>query len=157
MLSYHISTPIQASISHVKELFTEDLLLKLSPPFPPVSLQRFDGCKKGDQVILKINFVFTQLTWSSLITSDVLTKEEWYFIDEGVEMPFGLKYWQHKHRVKKIDHQSAAIIDEISFDTGKWFLNYLLFPFLWGMIFYRKPFYKKYLNFVKPNEINLNQ
>jgi hypothetical protein len=29
-------------------------------------------------------------------------------------------------------------------------LNYLLFPFLWGMIFYRKPFYKKYLSRINP-------
>lgn len=148
MLSYKITTPIQASVSHVKILFTEELLLKLSPPFPQVSLKRFDGCKKDDQVILQINLLLTQLTWSSLITEENQTEEEWYFIDEGVEMPFGLKYWQHKHRVKKIDQQSCEIIDEISFDTRNAFLNYLLFPFLWGMIFYRKPFYKKYLSLV---------
>ena len=63
-------------------------------------------------------------------------------------MPFGLHYWQHKHRVKKIKEESCEIIDEISFDTRNEFLNYLLFPFLWGMIFYRKPFYQKYLSLV---------
>lgn len=148
MLSYSISTPIQAPINHVKELFTADLLLRLSPPFPRVSLQRFDGCKKEDKVILEINLVFTKVTWSSLITEDKLTADEWYFIDEGVKMPFGLTYWQHKHRVKKINEKSCEIIDEISFDTRNGFLNYLLFPFLWGMIFYRKPFYQKYLSLI---------
>jgi ligand-binding SRPBCC domain-containing protein len=148
MLSYSISTPIQAPISHVKDLFTADLLLRLSPPFPRVSLQRFDGCKKNDNVILVINLLFTKVTWSSLITEDALTTDEWYFIDQGVKMPFGLRYWQHKHRVKKINDVSCEIIDEISFDTRNEFLNYLLFPFLWGMIFYRKPFYKKYLSLV---------
>jgi ligand-binding SRPBCC domain-containing protein len=148
MLSYSISTPIQAPISHVKDLFTADLLLRLSPPFPRVSLQRFDGCKKNDNVILVINLLFTKVTWSSLITEDALTTDEWYFIDQGVKMPFGLRYWQHKHRVKKINDVSCEIIDEISFDTRDEFLNYLLFPFLWGMIFYRKPFYKKYLSLV---------
>ena len=148
MLSYSISTPIQAPISHVKDLFTADLLLRLSPPFPRVSLQRFDGCKKNDNVILVINLLFTKVTWSSLITEDALTTDEWYFIDQGVKMPFGLRYWQHKHRVKKINDVSCEIIDEISFDTRNEFLNYLLFSFLWGMIFYRKPFYKKYLSLV---------
>ena len=148
MLSYSIFTPIQAPISHVKELFTADLLLRLSPPFPRVSLQRFDGCKKNDNVILVINLLFTKVTWSSLITEDALTTDEWYFIDQGVKMPFGLRYWQHKHRVKKINDVSCEIIDEISFDTRNEFLNYLLFPFLWGMIFYRKPFYQKYLSLV---------
>jgi ligand-binding SRPBCC domain-containing protein len=148
MLSYSISTPIQAPISHVKDLFTADLLLRLSPPFPRVSLQRFDGCKKNDNVILVINLLFTKVTWSSLITEDALTTDEWYFFDQGVKMPFGLRYWQHKHRVKKINDVSCEIIDEISFDTRNEFLNYLLFPFLWGMIFYRKPFYKKYLSLV---------
>ena len=148
MLSYSISTSIQAPISYVKELFTANLLLRLSPPFPRVSLQRFDGCKKDDNVILEINLVFTKVTWSSLITEDKLTADEWFFIDEGVKMPFGLHYWQHKHRVKKINEESCEIIDEISFDTRNEFLNYLLFPFLWGMIFYRKPFYQKYLSLV---------
>jgi ligand-binding SRPBCC domain-containing protein len=92
--------------------------------------------------------VFTKVTWSSLITEDKLTADEWFFIDEGVKMPFGLHYWQHKHRVKKINEESCEIIDEISFDTRNEFLNYLLFPFLWGMIFYRKPFYQKYLSLV---------
>jgi ligand-binding SRPBCC domain-containing protein len=148
MLSYSISTSIQAPISYVKELFTANLLLRLSPPFPRVSLQRFDGCKKDDNVILEINLVFTKVTWSSLITEDKLTADEWFFIDEGVKMPFGLNYWQHKHRVKKINEESCEIIDEISFDTRNEFLNYLLFPFLWGMIFYRKPLYQKYLSLV---------
>ena len=148
MLSYSISTSIQAPISYVKELFTANLLLRLSPPFPRVSLQRFDGCKKDDNVILEINLVFTKVTWSSLITEDKLTADEWFFIDEGVKMPFGLNYWQHKHRVKKINEESCEIIDEISFDTRNEFLNYLLFPFLWGMVFYRKPFYQKYLSLV---------
>ena len=150
MLSYSISTPINATISHVKNLFTADLLLRLSPPFPKVTLQRFDGCKKDDQVVLIINLLFFNLTWSSLISEDLQTEEEWYFIDRGVRMPFGLKFWQHKHRVKKMDDQQCEIIDEISFDTLNPFLNYLLFPFLWGMIFYRKPFYQKYLSLVNP-------
>lgn len=148
MLSYSISTSIQAPISHVKKLFTANLLMRLSPPFPRVTLQRFDGCKKDDNVILEINLVFTKVTWSSLITEDKLTADEWFFIDQGVKMPFGLNYWQHKHRVKKINEESCEIIDEISFDTRNEFLNYLLFPFLWGMIFYRKPLYQKYLSLV---------
>ncbi|MFD3407971.1 hypothetical protein SKC37_04840 [Aquirufa sp. HETE-83D] len=150
MLSYSISTPIQAPIGHVKELFTADLLLRLSPPFPRVSLKRFDGCLKDDTVILEINLVFTKVTWSSLITEDKSTEDEWYFIDQGVKMPFGLHFWQHKHRVKRTSDGACEIIDEISFDTRIAFLNYLLFPFLWGMIFYRKPFYKKYLSLVNP-------
>jgi ligand-binding SRPBCC domain-containing protein len=150
MLSYTISTPVKASISHVKELFTAHLLLKLSPPFPKVSLKRFDGCKKGDFVILEINLLIKKLVWSSSIEEDKWTDEEWFFIDKGVEMPFGLNYWTHKHRVKRISENESSIIDEISFDTGWLFLNYLLFPLLWGMIFYRKPFYKKYLSLVNP-------
>jgi ligand-binding SRPBCC domain-containing protein len=148
MLSFTLSSPVKAPLSHIKEHFTSDLLLKLSPPFPRVSLERFDGCKKDDQVILNINLLLTKLTWSSLITAENDTPEEWYFIDEGVEMPFGLRFWRHKHRVKEVNPLHSLIIDEISFDTGMSFLNYLLFPFLWGMIFYRKPLYKKYLSLI---------
>ena len=148
MLSFTLSSPVKAPLSYIKEHFTSDLLLKLSPPFPQVSLERFDGCKKDDQVILKINLLLTKLTWSSLITAENNTTEEWYFVDEGVEMPFGLRFWRHKHRVIEVNPLHSLIIDEISFDTGMTFLNYLLFPFLWGMIFYRKPLYKKYLSLI---------
>jgi ligand-binding SRPBCC domain-containing protein len=146
MLSYTVFTAIQAPISHVKKEFTEDLLLRLSPPFPKVRIKRFDGCNANDQVELEIDLLFTKLTWSSLITEDQTTPEEWFFIDQGVTMPFGLCFWQHKHRVKKITTETCEVIDEISFDTNNRFLNYLLLPFLWGMIYYRKPFYKKYLS-----------
>ena len=137
MLSYSISTPVQAPISHVKKLFTADLLIRLSPPFPTVTLQRFDGCKKDDNVVLVINLLFLKVTWSSLITEDLETENEWYFIDQGVKMTFGLQYWQHKHRVQKISEEACEIIDEISFDTCNAFLNYLLYNFLcqrWWLI-----------------------
>ena len=148
MLSFTLSSPVKAPLSHIKEHFTSDLLLKLSPPFPQVSLERFDGCKKDDQVILKINLLLMKLTWSSLITAENDTPEEWYLVDEGVDMPFGLRFWRHQHRVIEVNPLHSLIIDEISFDTGMTFLNYLLFPFLWGMIFYRKPLYKKYLSLI---------
>lgn len=148
MLSFTLTSPVQAPLSHIKEHFTSDLLINLSPPFPQVSLERFDGCRKADQVILKINLLITQLTWSSIITDEVLADDEWFFVDEGVTMPFGLRFWRHKHRVKEVNPLHSLIIDEISFDTGMTFLNYLLFPFLWGMIFYRKPLYKKYLSLI---------
>ncbi len=55
-------------------------------------------------------------------------------------------HWRHEHRIEKHDAKSADIVDKISFQTKYWLLDYLLFPLFWGMIVYRIPLYKLYLN-----------
>ena len=107
--------------------FNEALLTKISPPFPQVDIKRFDGCNKGDLVILEINLLFMKV------------------IDEGIKVPFGINMWRHEHSIIKIDESRCYIQDFITYKTSNVFLDIILFPFLWGMIFYRKPFYQKYL------------
>ena len=150
MPSFSVRTRINAPMQDVWTQFDAALLSKLSPPFPKVRIVRFDGCQTGDLVSLELNLLVAKLIWTSQITDSIQNEAFCAFVDEGVKMPFGLQFWQHKHRVKKITEESCEIIDEISFDTRNAFLNYLLFPFLWGMIFYRKPFYKKYLSLINP-------
>jgi ligand-binding SRPBCC domain-containing protein len=141
-MKINIETQVQQDYLKVKEGFNETLFTKLSPPFPPVKLLRFDGSKKGDFVSLELNFLFFKQKWTSEITEDKTTEQEFYFIDEGVELPFFLKEWQHKHRI--INSGEGCIIrDEITYKSGFSLLTLLLYPALYIQFLYRKPIYKK--------------
>lgn len=137
-----ISTRIEQDYLSVKEGFNEKLFLQLSPPFPPVGLLRFDGCAKGDIVILELNFLLFKQKWVSEITDDKTNKSEFYFTDEGVELPFFLKKWKHKHRIIKAGNQSI-IRDEIEYQAPFVLMTLLLYPALLLQFLYRKPIYKK--------------
>jgi len=145
MPSFKIQTKIGASMPFVWSQFNEALLKKISPPFPQVNIQRFDGCKTGDLVILEINLLLIRVIWSSKIIYDQQDSKQSVFIDEGIQVPFGINLWKHEHSIIKIDESRCYIQDFITYKTSNVFLDMILFPFLWGMIFYRKPFYQKYL------------
>ncbi len=146
MPSFQVRTRVQAPMQQVWTMFDAALLKKLSPPFPQVRIVRFDGCQTGDIVTLELNLLVAKPLWTSHITSSVQNEDACAFVDEGVEMPLGLSAWRHEHRIEKYDVKSAEIVDKISFRTKYWLLDYLLFPLFWGMIVYRIPLYKLYLN-----------
>lgn len=131
-----------AKKEQVKEGFTKDLFLSLNPPFPPVKLLRFDGCKTADRVVLELNFIFFKQEWVSVITEDKEDADSWHFVDVGTKLPFFLKHWQHHHGVKN-SPKGAMIIDDITFSTGNVIANLILYPLLYGQFLYRKPIYKK--------------
>lgn len=137
-----ISTSVEQDYRSVMRGFTQDLFLKLNPPFPPVRLLRFDGCKKGNIVSLELNFIFFRQQWTSVILEDGLDEQEFYFIDFGKKLPFFLNYWRHHHRILR-DEAGARIVDDISFRSPFLLMDYLLWPVLWLQFFYRKPIYRK--------------
>jgi ligand-binding SRPBCC domain-containing protein len=137
-----IETPVNQDYLQVKEGFNEKLFKKLSPPFPPVKLLRFDGSTKGDLVTLELNFIFFKQKWTSEIMEDQTTDKEFYFIDKGIELPFFLKKWTHKHRIVK-DGENSIIRDEIDYQSPFWILTWLLYPAMLLQFAYRKPIYKK--------------
>ncbi|NVJ86493.1 MAG: hypothetical protein HWE15_09330 [Algoriphagus sp.] len=138
-----LETHVEQDYLTVKEGFHEALFKKLSPPFPPVKLLRFDGSKKGDQVALELNFIFFKQKWVSDITEDHTDEREFYFIDQGTRLPFFLKKWTHKHRVIAAE-KGSIIRDEIEFEGPNGLLTILLYPALWGQFLYRKPIYRRF-------------
>lgn len=137
-----ISTTVEENYEKVLENFNEELFKKLAPPFPPFTLKKFDGSKKGNLVHIELNMILFKQDWISLITDDNKDSEEIYFIDEGIKLPFFLKYWKHKHRIIKMKNGSK-IIDDIVFTTPYEWLDYLIYPALYIQFLYRKPIYKK--------------
>ncbi len=137
-----LKTNVNEDYRSVMQQFDKTLFEKLSPPFPPVKLLRFDGSKRGDMVSMQLNFFLFKQRWSSLIVKDGTNEEEAYFIDEGTELPFFLSYWRHRHRVLNAgDH--AIIVDDIHFKAPFRWLGYLLYPVMWAQFAYRKPVYRK--------------
>ncbi|MDO8967721.1 MAG: hypothetical protein Q8S14_12405 [Algoriphagus sp.] len=141
-MQIQIESPVEQGYLEVKAGFNESLFKKLSPPFPPVKLLRFDGSRKGDLVTLELNFIFFKQKWTSEITEDSTTPLEFFFVDKGVELPFFLKKWKHKHRI--ISSGIGSIIrDEIEYEAPFRLLTYALYPALWLQFAFRKPIYKK--------------
>jgi ligand-binding SRPBCC domain-containing protein len=137
-----IITTVNQSYLQVKAGFNETLFKELSPPFPPVKLLRFDGSTKGDLVTLELNFIFFKQKWTSEIVADLTDENEFYFIDKGIQLPFFLKKWTHKHRILK-DGEKSIIRDEIDYEAPFGLLTWLLYPTLFLQFAYRKPIYKK--------------
>jgi len=137
-----ISTPVNSTPMQVFRQFDQSLFLKLAPPFPPVKLIRFDGCRQGDVVSLQLNFLLFKQLWTSSITEQETTTEAIWFVDQGTQLPFFLTFWNHKHLIQKTE-AGSVIVDEITFQSP-WFLpEFLLYPVLWLQFVYRKPIYKK--------------
>ncbi|TDB67955.1 SRPBCC family protein [Arundinibacter roseus] len=138
-----LQTPVSAPLRTVWEGFDESLFTKLSPPFPPVRLLRFDGSYPGDIVSLELNFLLFKQKWTSIIASQQETEQEIYFVDEGQTLPFFLSFWRHTHRLIKTESNGTLIADEIEYRTPFLILDYLMYPFLWAQFAYRKPIYKR--------------
>ena len=137
-----ISTLVNQGYRAVAQGFDRNLFEKLNPPFPPVKLLRFDGSKQGDIVALELNFLLFSQTWESRIVEDGETAGEWYFVDEGVKLPFFLASWKHRHRVVQTGTHST-IVDDITFKTPFLLMDYLFYPVMWLQFLYRKPVYKR--------------
>jgi ligand-binding SRPBCC domain-containing protein len=137
-----IKTKVKSPWQKVTAGFTKELFLALNPPFPPVKLLQFDGCKKGDIVSLQLNFLLFKQTWESHITEDTTTATSFQFVDIGVKLPFFLRTWTHKHSISGTA-EGTTITDDITYSSGTILTDLLLYPVLWGQFLYRKPVYQR--------------
>lgn len=140
-MKIRIETAVSASVQQVWEGFNQDLFLKLSPPFPPVRLLRYDGNTPPGQVHIELNFLLFKQVWVSVITEQQQTEQEYYFVDEGKKLPFFLSRWRHKHRIVA-SPKGSRIIDEIEFSTPTLLTNFIFYPILYAQFLYRKPIYR---------------
>lgn len=137
-----ISTAVKSSLQEVEQGFTQELFLKLNPPFPKVKILRFDGCKQGDLVSLELNFLISKQNWVSEITYDRTDSSVFEFVDEGRKLPFPFSQWKH-HHIVKTEGKSVLIIDDIDFMAYNKVFSLLVYPLLWLQFMYRKPVYRK--------------
>lgn len=142
-----ITTKVQNSLENLHDKFNKELFEKLSPPLIGLTINRFDGCLKGDQIHLSMDILgLKKSKWISTVTTSEFNSKEFYFIDEGQVLPFPLVYWKHVHRIEKINEQTCYVIDNIEFRTKSALLDKLIYPALYSLFLYRVPIYKKELS-----------
>jgi len=138
-----INTRVEKNFQLVFNKFNLDLFKALKPPVVKLDVERFDGCKKGDRVHLKLTTFGKVQHWESLITSDSRGDYEINFVDEGVLIPPPLKKWTHTHRVMKINETAALIVDEIEYHCANKVIDVMIYPALYSMFLFRVPVYKR--------------
>ncbi len=141
-MQIQFQTNVNKNKDQVKNLFTEDLFLKLTPPFMKFKLLEFGGCKKGDKVSIQLLSPFMKGSWVSEITYDQDSEEEWIFIDQGISLPKPLVAWEHQHIVKAINGKSQ-IIDKIDYKCANRAIELIILPGLALSFLYRSLVYKK--------------
>lgn len=138
-----ITTEVASSHKAVSEGFNEALFLALKPPLMPLKLHRFDGCEKGDEVHIELGIAPLSQKWNALIVEHGETDQEIYFVDRGVELPFFLKTWEHRHRIVALTKGRSQIIDDFDYTTPIGFMDYLMYPIIYLQFWLRKPVYRR--------------
>ena len=141
-MQLYFKTPLKHPFKKVVQGFSRELFEKLSPPWASADLDRFDGCKKGDEVHLTLKLAGTSQKWVSVMTEASESQDEWFFVDEGKVLPWPLKKWRHKHIVKKINDFESEIIDDISYEAGAF--SVLIYPALWATFRIRPARYRQF-------------
>jgi ligand-binding SRPBCC domain-containing protein len=144
-MKIYIATPVQQSAEAVYQGFDMQLFKALAPSFPKLHILRFDGSRVGDEVHIALGIFGWKIRWDAAIIDYADTKEMIYFTDEGKQLPFFLKTWQHKHIMKRAG-KGSMLIDDITFSSGWWLGDLLLYPVLYGQFYARKRVYQQYFS-----------
>ncbi|MCB0627441.1 MAG: cyclase [Saprospiraceae bacterium] len=142
-MTIQISTEVNRDYRSVFQGFDEKLFLQLAPPFPPLRLLRYDGCRVGDEVHLEIGPGPLRKRWEALIVEAGADEEEIYFVDIGKKLPFPLRRWRHRHRLIRLGEGRTQIVDDIEYRCRWRSADYLLYPFLYWQFRIRRPVYRK--------------
>lgn len=146
-----ILTPVTQLFSVVVENFNQQLFQKLSPTFPIIKILRYDGNSKGDEIHLELNFLLFDQIWVSVITENNSSDREFYFIDEGRQLPFFLKSWHHVHRIIENNGQTN-IEDDIRFESRWKWMDPLAYPIFYMQFRFRRAIYRKYFREMPKHE-----
>ena len=138
-----LKTQVKGYYLTIMEQFDRDLFEALAPPFGKMEIVAFTGSEPGDYVHLRF-LSPVQAEWISDIVDARSSDQETYFVDEGQVLPAPLRYWHHRHIVRKIDEQSSLIIDDITYRTRHRLLDLLIYPFIWMAFFPRRYVYRRY-------------
>jgi ligand-binding SRPBCC domain-containing protein len=142
-MNIQLKTIVPGNYKDIIQQFDRQLFEALAPKQGQFELVEFTGSKKGDRVHLRF-LSPVKAEWISDITEDEVNDQEAYFIDEGVKLPFPLKYWKHKHIVRKVTEDTSCIIDDMTFKGVNGLFTLLLYPAMYLAFSPRKKIYKRY-------------
>lgn len=144
-MHFQIITSVEDDFKSVFGKFDKDLFLKIRPPLIGLKVNRFDGCLENDEVHLELTIFGTKQIWISRVTEFRETDDEIAFTDQGIRLPRFLSFWNHRHRIVR-GQPGCLIIDQVTYKTPFWLLDYLLFPVLYLQFRLRKPRYRSHFS-----------
>ncbi len=144
-MNIQLKTKVNGNYKDIMRRFDRKLFEALKPRNADMEIVEFTGSEKGDKVHLRFHSPI-KTEWISHITESGENEKEAFFIDEGVELPFPLSFWKHKHIVRKITDDSSFIIDDITFKGFNFLLTLILYPAIYAGFYPRKKVYKAYFN-----------
>lgn len=146
VIEVKVITRVDNRFAEVRRLFSQSLLEKLNPPFPVARIVRYDGESVNDEVWISLHFILFKQVWKSRIISNEEHSQHFFFVDQGEQLPFFLKSWQHTHGLRSVNHgRSTEIIDALRFTTPWWLPEFIAKPLFTGLMRYRRPLYQKHL------------
>jgi ligand-binding SRPBCC domain-containing protein len=138
-----LRTKVKGHYLQLMKRFDLDLFQALKPIGARMEVVRFTGSQTGD--IVEIKFISPiKASWISKITDHGSDDKMAYFVDEGAVLPPPLKSWKHRHIIEKLDDNNSYIVDDITYSSGYWILDVLLYPFMFLGFYPRKFSYRKY-------------
>ncbi len=143
-MKIRLKTHVQAPFEEVVAGFNLELLQALAPPFPRLKIIQYDeGNRTGNRIHFKLDFLLYQKDWMGTVTDHSSSDDQFYFVDESRQLPMGMRYWQHRHEIRR-ENQHTIIVDVINYTTERWLLDLFLYPLIWFQFLYRIPGYKSY-------------
>lgn len=142
-MNLQLQTTVRGNYRDLIDRFDRELFEALAPRQGEMEIVEFTGSRQGDRVHLRF-LKPIRAEWVSLITEDAVNDREAYFVDEGVQLPWPLTYWRHRHVVRKITENSSCIIDDITFRGANPLLTALLYPAIFLGFYPRKKIYRTY-------------
>lgn len=142
-----IKTKVNETAANVFALFDEKLFDYLAPPKWLAKKVTYEGTKVGDKVAMQFSFPFTSLM-EVQITSLQQSEGKYWFIDQGLQLPFGLTNWQHQHIVLA-DEKCSIINDRITYKTKFLLLDWGIYPIFYLAFLGRRKPYQKYFGTCK--------
>ena len=136
-----IKSPVPLPPEQVWEGFNLELLKKLTPGIVQLKADVFEGTQPGCRFEMRVGAFGVLQEWKGLVTQAGQTPGSYWFVDEGVKLPWPLKTWKHLHAVRK-SANGSVIYDLIQFSCRPKWLNPLIFCFLFPLFSVRK---RKYL------------
>ena len=137
-----LKTRVKLDYRSVFDAFDEHLFRQLAPPYPRLTVVRFDGSQPSDMVEVELRAGFKRFRWTSRIVERQVTATEAWFVDQGQQLPPPLRHWRHRHLVRRHENHTT-IHDIIDYSTGSRLLDVLLYPLMLGQFAYRKPLYRR--------------
>ena len=138
-----VEHPIPLNASIVFEHLDERLFKELQPPPWLAEIKRNDGVEVGNEIWVQLYFPISGL-WKTKIVERKETAP-FFFVDEStVQLPSGMRYWKHIHRVVPISEHSCKIEEDVQWESSNRLIGFVLNLGFWFMMKGRRKTYQKY-------------